>query len=52
MDVCVSLDYYRIESEVATKYQMISGLLTRIIDAILLVNETTPCLLGSCFKWS
>ena len=35
MGVCVSLDYYRIKSEVAIKHQVISGLLTRITDGIL-----------------
>ena len=38
MGVCVSLDYYRIELEVAIKHQVISGLLTEFC----LVNETTP----------
>ena len=35
MGVCVSLDYYRIESKVAIKQQVISELLTRITDGIL-----------------
>ena len=35
MGVCVSLDYYRIESKVAIKHQVISELLTRITDGIL-----------------
>ena len=39
MGVCVSLDYYRIELEVAIKHQVISELLTRITDAILLCKR-------------
>ena len=45
MGVCVSLDYYRIELEVAIKHQVISGLLTRINDGIFLrkQNNSLTC---------